>query len=105
MRGWCHRQLLRSLSGRRTYTKHTLEHVRGSRKLAAEVLGISLGTLQNRIAASREEANATAPGEWAAGGSSFTVFCALWRSKRVIMSPVHARISGFIGIESEQAGA
>jgi transcriptional regulator with PAS, ATPase and Fis domain len=43
------------------YIKLTLEHVRGNRKLAAEMLGISLRTLQSRIAAQRDEMNVSTP--------------------------------------------
>jgi len=43
------------------YIKLTLDHVHGNRKLAGELLGISLRALQNRIATLPEEASATSP--------------------------------------------
>jgi DNA-binding NtrC family response regulator len=45
-----------------TYIKLTLEHVHGNRKGAAEMLGISLRTMQKRIAELHEEAKAATAG-------------------------------------------
>jgi len=45
------------------YIKLTLDHVRGNRKLAAEMLGISLRTLQKRIGAIRDLAKAATPAD------------------------------------------
>ena len=44
------------------YIKLTLEYVNNNRKRAAEILGISLRTLQNRIAEFHREAKAAAIG-------------------------------------------
>jgi DNA-binding NtrC family response regulator len=43
------------------YISITLDHVHGNRKRAAEMLGISLRTLQNRIATQRKEEKQAAP--------------------------------------------